>query len=580
MPTASRRRYTSSDTTNYQRELANFRATDTVVVGNGPAALFLSYILHGHVPRYDPITYGPHPDPILHSKLLKLCAHTKPLTEILDSPKAISFLTEHFHASSLSYSDQALPVNVLLDTLMRPNADTEIGELKSRLKWEKVPGKRVDHIVLGSAQESGGQWSEEPVSENWDIGTLSYAEMFTLPGYSFPEHYTRLHRTPLPDLIRPTRRDVASYYSHYPRAVGINGSILSSTTVQKISRNSAGFTLRVQRRKSAEPFIIVCRHLVLATGIFTFTIPPPPIFAPLLQRGPQWSGAVGPERMESMQRMDQGNMITGTLAGSGPGRDNTAPILVVGSGFTAADVILSQPKGRRIVHIYKWNPSRPSPLKGCHPQAYPEYAEIYRQMKLATTNPPAVTPGVNGMNGVGPGGLKRGDSKRGDMRPPPPKPNTSTGSLREWGATYEGYPNSQIISVDPTGVIKILTSDNTTIERSVSSLKYCAGRKGSLGYLAADLRKEVGVMDAAWVSADTLRRRVETDLMVAEGVWVVGSLTGDSLVRYGLGSGVYTAGRIQAESVGKEGGAVEGDVATGGKEGKGGKWAPNSCVIC
>lgn len=141
--------------------------------GNGPAALFLSYMLHGNVPRYDPVTHGPHPDPVLHGKFSKFSGQS--LCDILDSQKAIEYLTEHFHASHLSYSDQALPVNTLLDTLMRPNADTEIGELKSRLRWEKNPAKRVDHIVLGSAAEAGGQWTENPVSANWDIGTLRYA---------------------------------------------------------------------------------------------------------------------------------------------------------------------------------------------------------------------------------------------------------------------------------------------------------------------------------------------------------------------------------------------------------------------
>jgi len=317
--------------------------------------------------------------------------------------------------------------------------------------------------------------------------------MFTLPGYSFPEHYKRIHKKQLPDLIRPTRRDVASYYAAYPKAVGISSALYCSTNVQKITRNSQGFTIRVQRRMSGETFAIVCRHLVLATGIFTFTIPPPPIFLPLLQKPPQ----IPKQRSDSL------------------------PILVVGSGFTAADVILCQNSRRKIIHIFKWTPSRPSPLKGCHPQAYPEYAQIYRQMKLATLPP----------------------SARGTVTPPLPQGECT----RDWSANYEGFPNAQVITVAADGQIKILTPDDEVIERSVSELEYCAGRKGSLGYLSAELRKEVGVVDAAWVSADTMRRRVESDLEVASNVFVVGSLTGDSLVRYGLGSCVYAAGKIVRE---------------------------------
>ncbi|KAI5801116.1 hypothetical protein EDC01DRAFT_507539 [Geopyxis carbonaria] len=484
MPT---RRHTSSEVGHYHSEISNVRATNTVVIGNGPAALFLSYILHGNVPVYDSVTHGPHPDPLLHEKLSRFAG--KPLFDALDSPNACERLTDHFAASNLSYSSQALPVNTLLDTLLRPNADTELGEVKSRIRWEYFPNKRVDHMVLGSATDAGGQWTEDPVSTNWNIGTLSYSEMFSLPGYSFPEHFKRLHKKPVPDLIRPARCDVSSYYSSYPKAVGIASAIYSGVYVKRISRNPNGFTIQVQRRKNAETFMIISKQLVLASGIFSYTIPPPPIFLPLLQK-----------------------------VQSNHNSSRSGPVLVVGSGFTAADVILSQPPGKRIIHIYKWNPERPSPLKGCHPQAYPEYAEVYRRMKLGTL-PASVA-----------------NSRAGT--------NPQSSSARNWDTTYEGHPNSQVIAVSGNGTLRILTADDEVIERSVEDLKYCVGRRGSLGYLSTDLRREVGVVDVAWVSAETLRRRVEAGVEVSRNIFVVGSLTGDSLVRYVMGGCTYAAGRI------------------------------------
>lgn len=506
--------------------------------------MFLSYLLHGNVPKYDAVTHGPHPDPILHGKLLKHSG--KPLFDVLDSQKACEYLTEHFYASNLSYSSQVLPVNALLDTLVRPNADTAIGEVKSRLKWTRSSSKRVDHIVFGSAPESGGQWTEAPDAASWDLETLSYADMFSLPGYSFPEHYKRIHKKSLPDLMRPLRRDVASYYSSYPKTVGIASSVYSNSIVQKVSRNSQGFTVRVQRRKSGEQFVIVCRHLVLATGIFTYTIPPPPIFLPLLQNVPQQNSPL-------------------------------IPVLVVGSGFSAADAILTQPLGQKIIHIYKWNPLRPSPLKGCHPHAYPEYAEIYRRMKQATIVSAGQAP-KNNSNGN----------------------NEIPQMVRNWDECYEAFPNGQVISVSGDGQIKILTAEDEVVERNVVELKYCAGRKGSLGYLSTEIRKEVGVIDAAWVSADTMRRRVESGIEVSPNLFVVGSLVGDSLVRYGLGSCVFAGGKIVRDhekdhpivsSAEARGGGVVGSGGGGGVEGGsvdghpgllkdryvGGSW--NSCMI-
>lgn len=110
--------------------------------------------------------------------------------------------------------------------------------------------------------------------------------------------------------------------------------------------------------------------------------------------------------------------------------------------------------------------------------------------------------------------------------------------------TYEGFPNARVVSASNDGQIRILTADGDIVERVVGELKYCVGRRGGLEYLSSDLRKAVGVVDAGWISGDTMRRRVEEDLEVAKGVFVVGSLTGDSLVRFGFGGCAYAAGKI------------------------------------
>ncbi|TGZ79841.1 hypothetical protein EX30DRAFT_341939 [Ascodesmis nigricans] len=531
MPHRRPSQYSSSEVSHQHPEISGVRTTNTVVVGNGPAALCLSYLLHGNIPFYDPVTHGPHPDPVLHKKLSKTLG--KPLFYALDTPQQSERLTDHFPASNLSYSTQALPLNALLDTLQRPNADTELGEVKGRLRWEKWPQKSVEHMVLGSAPDAGGQWTEDPVSTNWDIGTLSYSEMFSLPGYTFPEHYRRLHKKLPPELVRPTRRDVSSYYAAYPRAVGIASAVYSNVYVKRISRNQGGFTVQVQRRKTGEIFVVLCRHLVLASGIFSYTIPPPPIFLPLLQR-------------PKMQR---------SHTDGSSGGHNT--VLVIGSGFTAADVILSTPPNKRIIHIYKWNPDRPSPLKGCHPQAYPEYAEIYRRMKLGTL----------------------GTSTQNPRSPHTEHPGSAP-VMRDWETTYQGFPNAQVIAVSGDGKIKLLTIDEEVIEREITELKYCVGRRGSLGYLSTDLRKEVGALDVAWVSADTLRRRVETGVEVVPGVFVIGSLTGDSLVRYVAGACTYAAGKILKESEDRKALAAQHAGAAATATGKSpGSETPGSCVI-
>ena len=125
------------------------------------------------MPCYDPVTYGPHPDPVLHRKLSKLGTLTR-LYDFLKTPEDIYSLTEHFPASELSYSTQAQRVNVLLDTLLRPNGDLELGPAKPNVRWVKDDRARADHLVLGVASHAGGQWSENPVATSSDIQTLRY----------------------------------------------------------------------------------------------------------------------------------------------------------------------------------------------------------------------------------------------------------------------------------------------------------------------------------------------------------------------------------------------------------------------
>lgn len=452
---------------------------DTVIIGNGPSALTLSYILHGHIPYY----VGAHHDTILDSKL-----STRPNLLNLTPD-----LYAHFQ-SSLRYSTQALPINTLLDTLLRPNADTEINP-KSCIKWEHALEKAVSHIAIGNSPHAGGQWAESPVRASRDIGTLSYAEMLSLPGYSYSDHYAAMRKEPMPDFVRPTRSEVAEYFKAYPAAVGISDAIHASIQVDRVFRTADGFFIGSHG--------IHCKHLVLASGIFTANIPPPPLLAPLA------------------------------------GQDSiTEPLLVIGSGFSAADVIISTPPNRKIIHIFQWNPEeRPSPLRGCHHTAYPEYATIHRQMKLAAIS-----------------SSKRAPAKSPLMR----RKSNPFFSYRDWESIYEGLPNAEILDVTTDAeksIVQVRLESGDVIERTVGHLEYVVGRRGSLGYLDPELRNEVlgdGPLDtpstedqaSTLISGRTLRAKAEADLEVAPNVFITGSLAGDSLVRHAVGGCVYAAGHI------------------------------------
>lgn len=448
-----------------------------MIAGNGPSALILSYILHGHIPVYDQTS--PHPDPLLHQKL-------KECSDLLNAD--VDHLTEHFSASRLSYSTQALPINVLLDTLIRPLGETDDNEDRTCIKWHYDPTRAVPHVVVGNTTQTGGQWVNNPVKASWDIGSLSYANMLSLPGYEFSDFHLERYGERLPFASRPSRREVAEYFATYPHRVGIADAIHYGETLSGIKRAGSGFFISSHR--------IFCTHLVLASGVFTSPIQPGPLLQPLLSL---------PNRSYSSD-----------------------PLLVIGSGFSAADVILSTNPDRKIIHIYKWSPTKsPSPLKACHHQAYPEYAGMYKKMKLAA---------VSAKSSHGRNNLKR-------------IPSSTVDTCRDWATTYEGLPNTTILDVEVDGDSAIITfqkENGDCFKRKVSGLAYLVGRRGSLDYLEPKLRQQVCPQyDAKFgLSGRNMREQASEDLEVAENVFIIGSLTGDTLIRFSYGGCTYAAGKI------------------------------------
>lgn len=291
--------------------------------------------------------------------------------------------------------------------------------------------------------------------------------------------------------MRPSREDVAAYLKAYPAAVGIADAIYTDTRVADVHRTAHGFAIG--------SLGIRCKHLVLASGIFTVNIPPPPLLAPVAQL-----------------------------------HADHCPLLVVGSGFSAADAILSAPPTRSIIHLYQWAPdTRPSPLRGCHHSAYPEYAAVYKQMKLASIS------------------SKKSHSARSTLLR---RKSNSFPAQRDWASIYQGFPNAQVLhsSVsDSTGIAQVTMrlESGEEITRQVGGLAYVVGRRGTLDFLSPSLLRELGPLDTpsgspTLISGRTLRAKAESSLEVAKNVFIIGSLAGDSLIRHAVGGCVFAAGRI------------------------------------
>jgi len=117
---------------------------------------------------------------------------------------------------------------------------------------------------------------------------------------------------------------------------------------------------------------------------------------------------------------------------------------------------------------------------------------------------------------------------------------------------YEGLPNVEVTGVqvgDDCTMVTLRRPDGTFTSRLVSGLSYAVGRRGSLSYLDTALRSEVlgetrNSPPEPIVSGQTLRGKAMADLEVTRNVFVIGSLTGDSLIRYAYGGCVYAASKL------------------------------------
>jgi hypothetical protein len=139
-------------------------------------------------------------------------------------------------------------------------------------------------------------------------------------------------------------------------------------------------------------------------------------------------------------------------------------------------------------------------------------------------------------------------------------------SERDWTSSYEGLPNAGVVHISTTAnddsieaTIRLL--DGSKVVRRVGGLQYVVGRRAELNYLSSQLQAELlkpsessaanrqYPLEASLISGKTLRAQAESDTEVAPGVFVIGSMTGDSLVRHAFGGCVYAAGRIMGDTL-------------------------------
>ncbi|XP_077982172.1 oxidative stress-induced growth inhibitor 1-like [Glandiceps talaboti] len=348
--------------------------TDVAIIGNGPSAICLSFLLSGYWPYYNG---KPHPTPHLQRKLSE-----NPDISIIE--KDLEYLSDGLEGRSSN------PVALLYDALHHPNADTGSNAM-SCLDWKHSKDNAIPHVVLGRGLP-GGVWQN---MENSKL-TLSLKNWMEMPGLSFEDWLRCNHEQEDIDgenQERASFSDVFQYYTDYVDQMNIRDNFLSHVNVKSVRRirgqrinNENGENENMPEigydidKYSDNLFEVICeqidevegrasqfkihaRNVVLATGTSDL---------------PNRLGVPGDDRCYVKSNIQDLELAIER----GHINSNSDPVVIIGAGLSAADAILCAHNNNiPIVHIIRRDVHDSGiMLKQLLGTVYPEYHKVYKMM--------------------------------------------------------------------------------------------------------------------------------------------------------------------------------------------------------
>lgn len=487
-----------------ERENAN---PEVIIIGNGPSAICLSYLLSGNWPFYtgrEDATIDI--DESLQTRLQNI-SHDLSLVE-----QDLSHLSSGLEGRSPN------PVALLFDILANPGAD--IGaRLPSLLRWHFFPGKEVPHLVLGRKQV-GGVWQNQNEKESEGrTKTVSLGSWMELPGMSLKdwldERNSKSRQTNSGDAFRASMADISGYYREYVRRQNLSQYFRNYSTVTSLNRLTTTVGPRSFNRESgevelgfdsqppredaswevcgyrtthdelgeerSEEFRYTAPNVVLATGAFD---------VPLSLCVP---GENHPYVVHSFHDFER--RLEKRLASSAD------PVVVIGGGLTAADAILML-RERKIptIHIHRRGKDA-GVYQQLVPKIYPEYHDVYRLMNADSTP--------------------------------------------EW---YSAYSSVDILSftAEHDVILRCQTTGSETTVRA-SLVAVLVGSRPDLSFVCPSVLKDLGITRSTPV--DGKRNFVDVRPSSYEsvhhaGLYAMGPLVGDKMVRFIRGGGLAIASHI------------------------------------
>lgn len=321
---------------------------EVVVIGNGPSAITLSYLLSGHWPYYK--TTQSHPNEYLHRRLVDESVVNKSLIE-----QDLDYLSDGLEGRSINR------VSVLFDQLQHPEADFGF-ENPSTLEWRYHSDKEIDHVVIGKGLP-GGAWHR--MNDCKEILTISLGSWMQLPDMEIRNWCSDLRRE-----SRVSLSTVANYYKHYVKSKGLTKYFKNNSSVTSLRLNHISNKYEIEGHDSTgNKFAYNSPRVVLATGNCDRTnrlnVP----------------GEDLPFVLHSLNELE-------TLLSESKVKPTSDPILIIGAGLSAADAIIATRFRRiQIIHAFRRHPEDPSLIFNQLPEnMYPEYHKVHSRMKSKTHN--------------------------------------------------------------------------------------------------------------------------------------------------------------------------------------------------
>lgn len=345
---------------------------DIVIIGNGPSAITLSYMLAGNWPYYN--SSNEHPDEYLHTRLCEPaeneCSYEITKRNINEDcfdpeyesrfyyqkvPQLISLIGRDLNYLSSGLQGRSFnPVSVLMDTLQHPEADFGT-EHPSTLSWKHRPDKVVNHIVIGKGLP-GGAWDK--MDDCNETLTISLKNWMQLPGMSMKQWVTETNRSE----SRVSLSNVAKYYRDYVSQQGLTSYFKNHSEVNRVEYDYEKELWEVSGYHKEEKFKYLTPKVVLATGNSD---------SPNMLRVP---GENLQFVLHSLNEFEHVLNKTTNLED---------PILIVGAGLSAADAIIAARfKNIPVVHAFRRHPDDPALVFNQLPEnMYLEYHKVHSKMK-------------------------------------------------------------------------------------------------------------------------------------------------------------------------------------------------------